>query len=88
MAFTVGPLHDTSLLLGETFTDEVLGGTTVGICGSGGDAGFAAKTFAKIGVRSADVLAKGMAAFGFIDGKVVCTAVLAGLFARDGLRRR
>ena len=78
MALSVRPLHYATLLLGETFTDEVFGGTTIGVGGCGGNVGLATESVPKIVIGSADMLAKGVATFSFVGGQVMS----AGMFAR------
>ena len=84
MALSVRPLHYATLLLGETLTDEVFGGTTIGVGGCGGNVGLATESVPKIVIGPADMLAKGVATFSFVGGQVMS----AGMFARlAGLRR-
>jgi hypothetical protein len=79
VALAVSPLHDTPLLFGETLTDEVFGGTTVGVGGCGGNVGLATESIPKITVGAADMLAKGVATFSFVSGQVMSARVLARL---------
>jgi len=79
VALSVRPLHYATLLLGETLTDEVFGGTTVGVGGGGGDVGLATESVPKIVIRAADMLAKSVATFSFVGGKIMSAGMLARL---------
>jgi len=84
VALSVRPLHYATLLFSETLTDEIFGGTTIGVGGCGGNVGLATESVPKIVIGAADMLAKGVATFSFVGGQVMS----AGMFARlAGLRR-